>query len=95
MANEVVSWMKKKKMAGLLLKLDFHKAYDTIDWDSLDMVMVTMGFGTKWRRWISQCLSTASVSLIINGSPSKPFKMERGIRPVSYTHLTLPTNREV
>jgi len=79
-ANEVVSWMKKKRRAGLLLKLDFHKAYDTVDWDSMDMVMETMGFGIKWRRWISQCLSTASVSLIINGSPSKPFKMERGIR---------------
>jgi len=79
-ANEVVSWMKKKKKPGILLKMDFHKAYDTVNWDALDSVMEVMGFGLKWRRWISQCLSTASVSLIINGSPSKPFKMERGIR---------------
>jgi len=79
-ANEVVSWMKKKKKPGILLKMDFHKAYDTVDWAALDSVMEVMGFGLKWRHWISQCLSTASISLIINGSPSKPFKMERGIR---------------
>jgi len=79
-ASEVVNWMKKKKKPGILMKMDFHKAYDTVDWEAMDLVMEAMGFGLKWRSWISQCLSTASISLIINGSPSKPFKMERGIR---------------
>ena len=37
-ANEVVHWLKKKKKQGILLKLDFQKAYDTIDWDALDIV---------------------------------------------------------
>jgi len=30
-ANEVVNWLKKTKSSGVLLKLDFEKAYDTID----------------------------------------------------------------
>ena len=34
-ANEVVHWLKVKKKQGMLLKLDFQKAFDTIDWDSL------------------------------------------------------------
>ena len=79
-ANETVQWMKIKKKAGVLLKLDFQKAYDTIDWSALQMVLHEMGFGDKWRSWISQCVSTASISIIINGSPSKPFKMGRGLR---------------
>ncbi|XP_057719285.1 uncharacterized mitochondrial protein AtMg01250-like [Arachis stenosperma] len=39
-----------------------------------------MGFGLKWRGWIQECVCLASMSILINGSPSKPFKMERGLR---------------
>ncbi|XP_025685613.1 uncharacterized protein [Arachis hypogaea] len=39
-----------------------------------------MGFGLRWRTWVKECVTTASMSVLINGSPSKPFKMERGLR---------------
>ncbi|XP_015951299.1 uncharacterized protein LOC107476066 [Arachis duranensis] len=39
-----------------------------------------MGFGLRWRIWVKECVTTASISVLINGSPSKPFKMERGLR---------------
>ena len=29
-ANEVVWWLKKRRMKATLLKLDFRKAYDTV-----------------------------------------------------------------
>ena len=79
-ANEVVHWLKKKRKAGVILKMDFQKAYDTVDWDSLIMVMKEMGFGYKWRRWIQHCISSASISVLVNGSPMRPFKMQRGLR---------------
>ena len=46
-ANEAVHWLKKKKKEGVLIKLDFQKAYDTIDWHTLDLVLKEMGFGCK------------------------------------------------
>jgi len=79
-ANEAVQWLKKKKREGVILKLDFQKAYDTIDWRSLEMVQRVMGFGSRWRNWIKQCVSSATISLLINGVPTKPFKMGRGLR---------------
>nr|XP_029151561.1 uncharacterized protein LOC114925942 [Arachis hypogaea] len=39
-----------------------------------------MGFGRRWREWVMECVSTTSMSVLINGSPTKPFKMERGLR---------------
>ena len=42
--------------------------------------MKEMGFDDKWRNWVKECISTASISIIVNGAPCKPFKMGRGLR---------------
>lgn len=42
--------------------------------------MRRMNFCDKWIRWIDGCLSSASVSVLVNGSPSEEFGLERGIR---------------
>ncbi|GKV23714.1 hypothetical protein SLEP1_g33413 [Rubroshorea leprosula] len=55
-------------------------AYDCVNWDFLDEMMTRLGFGEKWRMWIKECLQTASISILVNGSPTEEFKMERGIR---------------
>ncbi|XP_071713639.1 uncharacterized protein [Rutidosis leptorrhynchoides] len=39
-----------------------------------------MEFGEKWKNWILSCLNSASVSILINGSPTKEFRLERGVR---------------
>ena len=39
-----------------------------------------MGFCLKWRNWISACLHSATISILINGSPTKEFCPSRGLR---------------
>ncbi|XP_071741916.1 uncharacterized mitochondrial protein AtMg01250-like [Rutidosis leptorrhynchoides] len=39
-----------------------------------------MGFGNKWRSWIASCLKSASISVLVNGSPTREFKLGRNIR---------------
>jgi len=46
-ANELVSDLKKRKAAGLIFKIDFHKAFDSVSWDYLDDIMGYMGFSRK------------------------------------------------
>lgn len=79
-ANEVIPWLKRHKKEAVLLKIYFQKAYDTRSGGFLEHIQEMMGFGSIWREWIKQCLTTASISILINGSPTIPFKMERGLR---------------
>lgn len=37
-------------------------------------------FDVKWSKWIMECVSSASATVLVNGSPSGGFKMERGLR---------------
>ncbi|GMI70762.1 hypothetical protein HRI_000745500 [Hibiscus trionum] len=39
-----------------------------------------MGFGSVWCNWIRRCISTASISILINGSPTKSFSIKRGLK---------------
>ncbi|GKV22565.1 hypothetical protein SLEP1_g32427 [Rubroshorea leprosula] len=78
--NEVVDEVKKKKQESFIFKADFEKAYDCVDWDILDWMMDRMGFGVKWRKWIRECLSTARISILLNGSPTSEFSVSKGLR---------------
>ncbi|GJT75169.1 cysteine-rich receptor-like protein kinase [Tanacetum coccineum] len=79
-ANELIHMAKIEDHKLFLLKVDFEKAFDSVCWNFLLDIMTHMGFGDKWRQWISFCLCSASISTFINSSPSKEFKMERGLR---------------
>lgn len=78
--NEVMGWVKKSKKKTLLFKIDFEKAFDSINWEFVDTIMGYMNFSGKWRMWIRGVLSSARASVLINGSPSKEFQYERGVR---------------
>lgn len=39
-----------------------------------------MNFPIKWREWIKSCIISESASILINESPTTPFKLHRGLR---------------
>lgn len=39
-----------------------------------------LGFEETWCSWIKECVSTASASVLVNGSPSGEFMLQKGLR---------------
>ncbi|GAU10487.1 hypothetical protein TSUD_420760, partial [Trifolium subterraneum] len=72
-ANEIVDDAKRSKKELLMFKVDFEKAYDSVDWEYLDEVMFKMQFSSRWRGWIMECVSSASASVLVNGCPTDEF----------------------
>ncbi|KAK3219813.1 hypothetical protein Dsin_013783 [Dipteronia sinensis] len=56
-----------------MVKLDFEKAYDSVDNKFLDLCLIGMGFGQRWRGRISSCISTPMISVLVNESLSMEF----------------------
>ncbi|KAE8716200.1 Phospholipid-transporting ATPase 2 [Hibiscus syriacus] len=80
LANEGIDSWRKQGLKGVVFKVDFSRAYDTIEWHIIQRLMREMGFGERWCSWISQCISTASISVLVNGSPTKEFSIAKGLR---------------
>ena len=79
-ANEAIDSIVRGNSSAVLCKLDLEKAYDHVDWSFLLSVLTKMGFRERWVRWISWCISSASFSVMINGSPCGFFQSSRGLR---------------
>jgi len=79
-ANEVVEDLRRSGRRGLCLKVDFEKTYDSVRWAFLYDMLSRMGFHNLWIAWIKGCLESATVSMLVNGSPTEEFKPTRGLR---------------
>ncbi|KAM1341765.1 hypothetical protein ACFX13_006265 [Malus domestica] len=82
-ASEIVHAIKTKNSGWkgvMALKLDINKAYDRIEWSSLEQMMRHLGFAEEWINWIMMCVTTVTYSFKLNGDPVGFVHPKRGIR---------------
>jgi len=79
-ANEVLEEVKSKKKSCVFFKFDYEKAYNTISWEFIYYMLARLGFYGKWILWINGCLESASVLVLVNGSPTKEFFPKKRLR---------------
>jgi len=72
--------LHRRRSTCVLLKIDVAKAFDSVAWVFLLEVLQRMGFGLRWRNWISAILSTSSTKILLNGRPGRRICHSRGLR---------------
>ena len=82
MAQEVVhSFNQMKRKKGYVgFKLDFKKAYDSLEWEFILSMLRAMGFDQKVIMLIHQCISIVHYTHLLNGTKSSSIEPSRGLR---------------
>ena len=65
---------------GLLLIVDFEKAFDSISWKFINYTLTFLNFGDSIKRWINVFYNDIQSCVIQNGFLSDPFNVRRGCR---------------
>jgi hypothetical protein len=81
LTSEAINLLDKKAFGGnVALKIDISKAFDTLNWTFLLKVLKQFGFNSTFCHWIELILSSANLSISINGNLHGFFKCNRGVR---------------
>lgn len=78
--HEVLHHTQRKKRCGVVLKLDFEKAYDKINWEFLLECHRNRGFGETWCGWIKKILYDGTVCIKLNNEKGPYFQSHKGVR---------------
>lgn len=82
LTQEIIHSMNRKrgKKGFMVLKLDLHKAYDSLDWDFLDATQTSKGFPRRLIDLIMFSLKESRISIHWNGGKLPQIGVGRGIR---------------
>ena len=81
LASEAINSLDKKQYGGnIALKVDISKAFDTLDWNFLVMVLSNFGFSPIFINWIVEILKSVRLSVLVNGKAISFFNCSRGVR---------------
>ena len=78
--HEVLHDTKSKKRDGLILKLDFEKAYDKISWEFLSDYLRHRVFCEDWCKWIKVVVTSGTLSVKVNDVIGSYFQSGKGVR---------------
>ena len=78
--HEILNYTYVKKRVGIVLKLDFGKAYDKVNWDFLLECHKMRGFNDTWCGWVKQILYNGTVSIKLNSNVGPYFQSKKGAR---------------
>lgn len=77
---DILQFTEEYGIPGLLLLIDFEKAFDTISWDFLYSVLEFFNFGEYIINWVKVFYKNISSAVNQGGNLSDFFKVERGCR---------------
>ena len=82
-AFETIHYLKNVRVgnnAQMAVELDMSKAYDRVEWNFLEAIMLKLGFHGRWVQLIMACVTTVSYAIMVNGEPHGYVKPQRGLR---------------
>ena len=77
---DIMDWAKENNKTGLILLIDFEKAYDSISFNYINKVLKFFNFGDSLIKWVNILLNNFTAVINHCGNISKKFDIQRGCR---------------
>ena len=77
---DMIQYLNFKNQPGMLLCLDFEKAFDSLDWKFMFKTLKAYGFGEDLCQWIATFYKDIKSTVIVNGQTTPWFEIKRGCR---------------
>ena len=78
--QDIIEYTSKFNIPGLVVFLDFEKAFDSLEWNFLFKTLEKFGFQKKFINWI-KCIYSCPIALIkVNGFLTEHISISKGIR---------------
>ena len=77
---DIMDFTAKQDILGLLIIIDFQKAFDSLERNFLQRCLESFNFGPNFIRWVMTFFENIQSCIINNGITSNYFKIERGVR---------------
>jgi len=77
--HEILHETKTKRGTGVVLKLDFEKAYDKVNWNFLFDCLKLWGFSEVWISWIRAVVTGGTVCVKMNNEEGPYFVSHKGV----------------
>ena len=78
--NDIIEYTDVKKLPGILLFIDFRKAFDAIEWNFIHKCIELYNFGPIIRQWVSILYNNVESGVMNAGFMTNYFKVSRGVR---------------
>ena len=75
----IIQYAREKNIPGLLLFIDFEKAFDSLEWSFILNALKFFGFGESLTKWV-KTFYCKTESCILNNWASNIFETQRGVR---------------
>ena len=80
LVSDLIHYSRKNNLKGILLLIDFEKAFDSLEWSFIDRTLNHFNFGRHIRKWVKIFYTNIESCIINNGFCSERFNLQRGVR---------------
>ena len=77
---DIMQFADENDIPGVLLMIDFEKAFDSVSWDFIDKTLKLFNFGESFRKWVKLFQNKSNSAVCQAGFLSSFFPLHRGCR---------------
>ena len=80
MMYDILSYTDKENIPGMLVLVDFYKAFDSLDWHFIEKTLDFFNFSECIKHWVKLFYTEISSCVFVNGKYTPYFPIRRGVR---------------